>query len=127
MTEAPLQSKSVLIVDDSAIVRNALSDMLRSLFPLKNIHIASDGDDALSKVRAFQPNLVIMDIRMQPMNGIVALLTLRRLEPLLPVVIYTNYAYENFRKICERYGANGFFNKGGDVALLLEAIRPHLN
>lgn len=127
MTEAPLSNKSVLIVDDSEIVRNSLSDLLHSLFPLDGIYMANDGDEAISKVRTHQPSLVIMDIRMRPVNGVMALLTLRKQQPDLPVVIYTNYAYDNFRTMCRRFGANEFIDKSGDVNLLLEAIHAHLN
>jgi DNA-binding NarL/FixJ family response regulator len=127
MTEAPLLSQSVLIVDDSEIVRNSLSDLLRSLFQLEKIYIATDGDEAISKIRTYHPSLVIMDIRMRPVNGLMALLTLRKQQPDLPVVIYTNYAYDNFRAMCRRFGANEFIDKSGDVSVLLEAISAHLN
>ena len=127
MTEAPPENKSVLIVDDSEIVRNSLSDLLRSLFPLQRIDLATDGDEAIAKVRAHRPSLVIMDIRMRPVNGVIALLTLRKHQPDLPIVIYTNYAYDNFRAMCQRFGANEFVDKGGDVNQLIEAIRVNLN
>lgn len=52
----------ILIVDDKAIFRESLRDMVHTRFPSLQITEAKDGGEALSKVDALMPDLVFMDL-----------------------------------------------------------------
>lgn len=64
---------NVLIVDDSAFMRNALSSMLASDPEIKVIATARDGLEAIDKVKSLKPDIVTLDIEMPRMDGITAL------------------------------------------------------
>lgn len=60
----------VLIVDDSAFMRKVLSEMLDSDSSVKVIGTATDGKDALDKIRELDPDVITMDVEMPVMDGI---------------------------------------------------------
>lgn len=66
----------VLVVDDDAFSRTVIVDILHNL-GVRDIHEASDGTTALQSLIRFQPDLVISDVHMQPINGITLLKHLR--------------------------------------------------
>jgi CheY-like chemotaxis protein len=68
----------VLIVDDDALMRTFVSGMLQRL-GIHQFQEAEDGKSALVAVIKFQPNLVLSDIHMEPMNGITFVKHLRAL------------------------------------------------
>jgi CheY-like chemotaxis protein len=68
----------VLIVDDDALVRSALSMMLAGADGIDVVGEASDGDEVGIAVDAHQPHVVLMDIRMPRVDGIEATIRLRR-------------------------------------------------
>lgn len=68
MTSAVFQSLSVLIADDSAYMRQVLTSLLNAL-GVGTIHIATDGDEALRAFEVHQPELVITDAAMKPVDG----------------------------------------------------------
>jgi len=53
-----------LIVDDNRLNRDTLEGLLRIHFPSMTVEAASDGKEAMGKVGSFQPDLVVMDIRL---------------------------------------------------------------
>jgi CheY-like chemotaxis protein len=59
----------VLIVDDDALMRTFVSDLLQRI-GIHQIHEAADGKSALVSAIKFQPNLIFSDIHMEPMDGI---------------------------------------------------------
>ena len=63
-------AKSILIVDNSGMVRASLHKFLEQEMGFKVCGEASDGLDALEKVPQFEPDLVILDLAMPPMNGL---------------------------------------------------------
>ena len=60
----------VLLVDDHAGFRKSFAGSLKSCFPSISIEEASDGQEALDKIRTFGPLLVFMDIKLPGKNGL---------------------------------------------------------
>ena len=83
----------VLIVDDSAFMRNALRNMLSSDPHIEVVGIARDGLEAIEKVEALKPDIVTMDIEMPRMNGIEALKRIMKKTP-LPVLMVSSLTEE---------------------------------
>jgi two-component system chemotaxis response regulator CheB len=81
--ESPVR---VLVVDDSAVMRKLLSDILEETASIKVVGTARDGVDALSKINVTKPDVVTMDIEMPKMDGLSALSHIMAENP-LPVIM----------------------------------------
>ena len=84
------QGLNVLVVDDSAVVRQAIFAIL-SGEPDINVQIASDPLIAEQKMARFSPDVIVLDIEMPRMDGLTFLRKLMRERP-LPVVVCSSYA-----------------------------------
>lgn len=83
----------VLIVDDSAFMRNALSSMLSSDHEIQVVGTAKDGVEAIAKVKTMKPDIVTLDIEMPRMDGIEALKHIMAETP-VPVVMVSSLTTE---------------------------------
>nr|Q31HL9.1 RecName: Full=Protein-glutamate methylesterase/protein-glutamine glutaminase [Hydrogenovibrio crunogenus XCL-2] len=79
----------VLIVDDSALVRQMLQEMLKSDPEIEVVGTASDPYDAREKVKQLHPDVLTLDVEMPRMDGVTFLKNLMRLHPLPVVMIST--------------------------------------
>ncbi len=83
----------VLIVDDSAFMRNALSNMLTSDHGIVIVGTARDGYEAIEKVQSLKPDVVTMDVEMPKMDGITALKRIMETNP-VPVIMVSSLTNE---------------------------------
>ena len=107
-----MKQYSVLVVDDSAFMRRAVSHILE-LDPQFIVGgIARNGSEAIEKVKRLKPDLVTMDVEMPEMNGLKALEQIMKTSP-VPVVMLSNRtgegAYETLEAL--ELGAVDFFLK----------------
>lgn len=79
----------VLVVDDSAFMRKAISGMLKEHPAFEVVDVAVDGQSAVEKVKALRPHVVTLDIKMPVMDGIAALEIIMRECP-TPVVMLSS-------------------------------------
>lgn len=79
----------VLVVDDSALVRQVLSELLNSDNAIEVIGTAQDPLDAREKIKKLKPDVLTLDVEMPKMDGITFLSNLMRLHPLPVVMIST--------------------------------------
>ena len=79
----------VLIVDDSALIRKVLTEMLSSDKDIEVIGTASDPYIARNKIRELNPDVITLDVEMPKMDGITFLSNLMRLRP-MPVVMVSS-------------------------------------
>ena len=79
----------VLIVDDSALVRSLLTDLLRADPGIEVVGVASDAHIAREKIKALNPDVLTLDVEMPKMDGITFLKNLMRLRP-MPVVMVSS-------------------------------------
>lgn len=70
---SPLMPKRVLVVDDSAFMRRMVSDVVGSSGEFVVVGTACDGEDALRKVHALNPDIVTLDVQMPGLDGLDAL------------------------------------------------------
>ncbi len=87
----------VLVVDDSAFMRKAITGMLNSDPDIKVIGEAVDGEDAVLKVKSLAPDVVTMDIEMPKLNGLDALRHLMKDAP-LPVIMVSSLTEQGARE-----------------------------
>jgi two-component system, chemotaxis family, protein-glutamate methylesterase/glutaminase len=79
----------VLIVDDSALVRRLLTEMLSSDASITVLGTAHDAYDAREKIKALNPDVLTLDVEMPRMDGITFLRNLMRLRP-MPVIMVSS-------------------------------------
>ncbi len=81
----------ILLIDDSKTMRNIQKSILTQL-GYTEIEEATDGQDALSKVLAFQPELILCDWNMPNMDGITFVHTFRQSDKTTPIIMVTTEA-----------------------------------
>jgi DNA-binding NarL/FixJ family response regulator len=83
--------KSILIVDDSKMVRG----IVRVFLEARGYAVcgeAGDGVEAIEKARALKPDLIVLDFQMPRMNGIEAASALKGMMPNVPIILFTMYS-----------------------------------
>ena len=102
----------VLVVDDSAFMRKAISKILESDPEIKVVGTASSGEECLEKVPELQPDIVALDLDMPGMGGLEALRRLMKENP-VPVVVISALTYEGAQITFEALesGAQDFIYK----------------
>ncbi len=114
-TPAP---KRILVVDDDALVRSALSAVLDC--EGYEAHGACDGHAAIKSALEHQPDLVLLDLNMPNLDGWSAFVKLDHIRPLIPIIVITArpHQYEHAVKL----GVDAFMEKPLDFPVLLRAI-----
>ncbi|HET7838936.1 MAG TPA: chemotaxis response regulator protein-glutamate methylesterase [Rectinemataceae bacterium] len=104
---------SVLVVDDSALMRNLISKIIESAPGLKVAEKAMNGIFALQKIPRVDPDVIVLDIEMPEMNGIDFLKERKRLGIEIPVVILSSVAKQGAQVTMEALalGASDFITK----------------
>jgi two-component system, chemotaxis family, protein-glutamate methylesterase/glutaminase len=89
----PSPKIKVLIVDDSALIRALLKEIINQESDMEVVGVASDPIIAREKIRALQPDVITLDIEMPRMDGLEFLEKLMRLHP-LPVIMISTHTLE---------------------------------
>ena len=84
-------TRTILIVDDEPAVREMLVTFFEHHYGPRGyvVETAADGAAALAAVRRRRPALVLLDIEMPGMDGVVALRSIRAIDPRIPVIMVT--------------------------------------
>ena len=85
-------SKSVLIVDDSQVVREVMRDFFETQADWKVGGEAGDGVEAIQKARELKPDLILLDFSMPKMNGLEAASVLKKMLPNVHIIAFTMFA-----------------------------------
>jgi two-component system response regulator NreC len=113
----------VLIVDDHAILREALRGLLETVPEIEVVGDATNGREALDLCDRLQPDVVLMDMVMPGLNGLEATRQLRRRHPKTKVLILTGYMEDEQIVAALRAGASGYVVKRSDKEELLLGIQ----
>jgi DNA-binding NarL/FixJ family response regulator len=113
----------VLLVDDHAIVRSGLKAVLGSARDIEVVGEASNGLEALERVKHLHPHVVVMDLTMAEMDGITATKTIGELENPPRVLVLTMHAEEEYLLPVLEAGAAGYLVKSAADRELIEAVR----
>ncbi len=118
----------VLIVDDSAFMRNALSSMLSSDPEIQIVGKARDGLEAIELIEKLRPDIVTMDVEMPRMDGITALKHIMEKNP-VPVIMVSSLTVEGAKVTLDAFdlGAVDFIPKNlSDLSVNIVKIREIL-
>jgi two-component system, chemotaxis family, chemotaxis protein CheY len=121
-----LSHKSILLADDSAVMRMFLVMNLRRLLSV-NITEAVNGQDALAKLTKGRYDLLLTDINMPEMNGIELVRHVRvGLGCDIPIVIITTRGESKDRDLGIALGANGYLTKPVNGTELIKTVLHYL-
>ena len=116
-------TRSVLIVDDSPIVRKALCELFAREGDFDVCGIAGNGQEAIEKAQQLKPDLIVTDLSMPVMNGLEETRLLKELMPNVPVIVYTAHSDPFIEKEALTAGASAVISKSEAVNTLLARAR----
>jgi DNA-binding NarL/FixJ family response regulator len=119
----------VFLVEDSPAVLERLEAMLEDV-SAREVGHASGAKEAIRRILAERPDLVVLDLRLAEGSGFDVLRVLHERAPDVDVLMFTNFASEPYRRMAERLGARGFYDKTTEfdgVRAALEARARHLH
>ena len=116
----------VLLADDSLTFVAAVRQFLAMLPGTDVVGECHDGIDALEKVRALSPNLVLLDVSMPGMGGLEVARTLRSWPQPPEVVFLSMHEADAYEAIASELGALAYINKSDFVVRLLPIIERML-
>jgi DNA-binding NarL/FixJ family response regulator len=113
----------VLVVDDHALVRRGLSDLLGATDGIEVVGEVDDGSGAESAVVNLEPDIVLMDLSMPGLDGIEATRAVLRVRPTTKVIMLTSFS-ENARIMAAlEAGAVGYLLKDAEPEDIVRALR----
>ena len=113
----------VLVADDQSMVRAGFRMLLSSEHDVDVVAEASNGLEAVDKAARFQPDVVLMDIRMPELDGLQATRQILTADPSARVLVLTTFDLDEYVYEALRAGASGFVLKDDPPEQLLGAIR----
>ena len=111
-----------LVVDDSAFMRNILKKILSSTNKYVVVGEASNGKEAIEKVKELKPDLITMDIVMPEMDGIEATRRIKKEFPDIKIVMCTSVDQEKKMIEAIEAGADGYIVKPFQAQKVLEQL-----
>lgn len=119
----------VLVVDDSALMRKIISDMVNSTGDMEVISTCRNGEEFLEKLKTIKPDVVTLDIEMPKMDGITALRQLKAEKYDIPVIVLSSGSRQSASVTmeCLEAGAFDFLSKpSGAISLDIEKVKNEL-
>lgn len=106
-----MKELKIVIADDSVAIREQVQRALSRIQGLSLIGMAADGAEAITMVRAFKPDLVILDISMPHKSGLDVLKEVRLEDSSIVIIMFTADPSELLRKTCLELGADYYLGK----------------
>lgn len=113
---------SVMICDDSALMRNLISRIISEYEGLEVVAKAENGKDLLDKIPVYNPDVILLDIEMPVMTGVQFLEKRKALGINIPVIVLSSIATEgaSVTMRCLELGASDFITKPGGSSVTLK-------
>lgn len=113
----------VIIVDDHLIVREGLKQIISDTSDISVVAEASNGQEAINKIRNYDCDVLLLDISMPGRSGLEILKEIKSELPKLSILILTMHPEEQYAVRVLRAGASGYLTKESAPDELIEAIR----
>jgi DNA-binding NarL/FixJ family response regulator len=112
----------LLLVDDHPLVREGLKRIISSMMGVIVVGEASTGEEAITRVRDLEPDIVMMDLSLPKMSGIEAIRIIKAEAPNTRVLALTMHMEEIYVRGALEAGASGYLVKDARPSDLVEAI-----
>ena len=112
----------VLLVDDHALVRAGIRTLLQTIGGVEVVAEAGNGADALAKMEKYHPDVVLMDVAMEVMNGLEATIAIKRRCPDMRVIILSSYLNEGYVEQAFQAGASSYLLKNAEPSEMERAL-----
>ena len=116
----------ILIVEDNATFRQTILGLLKLRFPTLIFEEATNGEEALQKIRDFIPDLLFMDISLPGESGLNLLKEIKDAFPELIIIILTSYDFPEYQQVAKQNGASHFLSKSStsaeEILVLVDSI-----
>ncbi|MGD9725060.1 MAG: response regulator [Nitrospiraceae bacterium] len=116
----------ILVVDDHAVVRHGVKQILVEHFTCATIGEAESAEDMFREIQAGPWDMVVLDIGMPGKGGLEALKELKRMQPKLPVLVLSAYPEDQLALRLLRAGAAGYLSKDTAPRDLVHAMKKVL-
>ncbi len=113
----------VFIADDHPVVLEGLRGLITSEPGMEVVGEAADGAEAVQKVRALQPDVILLDLVMPRMDGLTAIAAIKKENPEARILVLTSFAQDDKVFPAIKAGALGYLLKDASPQELLQAIR----
>ena len=113
----------VLVVDDHVVVRRGIRALLGTVDEVQVVGEARDGEEALERVKALHPDVILLDLLMPRMNGIEVTRRLVEEDPKTRILVLTSFAADDQVFPAIKAGALGYLLKDTGPEELVRAIR----
>ncbi len=122
----PVMPPRILIVDDSALVRNLARKCFESEPGWQVCGEAGNGKEAIERAQELHPDVIVLDLSMPVMNGLEAARILSQQMPTVPLVMFTSFSTPNLEKEALAAGVSRVVLKSNPLAELTSCIRSVL-
>ena len=116
-------SYTVLIADDSLVIRQALCELFDREQDFDVCGEAENGQEAVEKAQELHPDLILLDLSMPVMNGFEATRVLKRVMPEVPVIMFSGYSDSSTEKEARSAGVWALVSKSQHISFLLGKAR----
>jgi DNA-binding NarL/FixJ family response regulator len=120
-------TKRIFVVDDHPMIREGLAAQLSNEPDLELCGEAEDVVEAVTRIFASDPDLVIVDISLKGGNGIDLVKRLKAKDPSLIILVWSMYPENLYAERALRAGARGYVNKGKSASQIMDAVRTVLD
>jgi len=111
----------IMIVDDHAVVRGGIRNILKTKYPESEYSEFGCGSDAIEAAKSNYFDLAFIDISMPGQDGIETLQLLKKLNPKLAVIILSVFREEDYSLRAFQFGAAAYLQKGANQEEIIEA------
>ena len=112
----------ILIVDDSEIIKDRVSEMLGELENVETVIKAGSFDEAVSVLSTTIPDILLLDINLPDKSGIDLLRHINENAWKMHVIMVSNQANSYYRSVCKKLGAADFVDKSADFDRIPQII-----
>ena len=119
--------KSILIVDDNAVIRRSLRHILEAISDWRVTGEAVDGKDGIEKAKELHPDLIVLDMAMPGMNGLEAARRLNQIMPEVPLLMYSAFADRFMEQEAFAVGVKAVISKASSMETLVSQARALLS
>lgn len=113
----------VVVVDDHDLVRMGLTRLLDDVKGLSVVAQGNSGEEAVALAKKYDPDVMLMDVRMPGMDGIEATKKIQRLYPDIKIIAVTACGEDPFPSRLLQAGASGYLTKGASTEEMVKAIK----